>query len=672
MKALTKIAIVLVCFTCVPSNCAREIVPPTDTRVIYVLDDFDDAETRANDFGGNWGALNSDSKNEYASLSFDPQVRRGQYGYALEVSFSLPQGFCGFWESLACHSDDRRRELDLTNYSQIRFWVRGSGNESYSIKVELKQNVAPNDLYDHTAYCRVPVQPGNKGWTLVTLDADLTNGSFWHYNRFKPDPRHMKQMVFVIERASNPAKGHFWIDDIEFVSKDVPFVLSSHSDDEFLNLVEEKTFRYFLDFADPDTGLVQDRATFNDLASVSATGFGLAALCVGAERGWITRAEAARRAELTLNTLLSGKQGPEPDGCMGYRGFFYHFLDPKTGLRKGAGSELSPVDTALLMMGVLTCREYFSDIPAITTLADQLYSRIEWDWMLDPKVNQFNLAWSPEQVDKDKNKGKSRQGFTPGHWDYYTDEVMLISLLAIGSPSHKVAPDVFYSWKRERGHCGSYDFIRSWNGSLFINFFAHVWLDLRKLGPDHHPNTPVDWWYNSLQAVRANRQFCMDNAATTGGNASGYRTYGDTSWGLTACEGPDRVYRAYGAPQAREMDYTSDGTIAPYGAGASILFTPAESIAALKHYFSDADLWSYRFGFSDAYNLDYKGGQNEPWYHHNYFGIDQGPMLLAIENYRSGLIWKLLEHNDSINYAINSIWGKAHPDALETKEGRNN
>jgi hypothetical protein len=238
---------------------------------------------------------------------------------------------------------------------------------------------------------------------------------------------------------------------------------------------------------------------------------------------------------------------------------------------------------------------------------------------------------------------------------------MLICLLAIGSPSHRLEPGVFYSWRRERGRYGPYDFIRSWNGSLFIHFFAHVWLDLRELGPDHHPTTPVDWWRNSLQAVRANRQFCIDHAASAGGgNAQGYLTYGKTSWGLTACEGPDRAYRAYGAPQAKGMEFVSDGTVAPYGAGCSLLFTPSESITALKHYFQDPNLWSYRFGFADAFNLD-PGKGRQPWYHHDYFGIDQGPMLLAIENYRSGLIWKTLAQNESIRRAISSIWDKSAP-----------
>ncbi|HUT57590.1 MAG TPA: glucoamylase family protein, partial [Phycisphaerae bacterium] len=651
-----RLLIAAICLVAAMSG-GRTAPAPRGDGVVHVLDDFNDANMSFNDFCGNWGALNSDPKGECVSLSFDPRVRRGQQGYALEVSFTLPlQGFCGFWESLAGHIEDRRRDLDLTHYREIRFWVRSSGatSEPYSLKVELKQNVATGDSFDYTAYCRVRIDASNKEWTLVSLDADLTNGSVWHYNRFKPDPRHVKQMVFVLEGTRNPPEGHFWIDDVEFASKgESPFMLSGHSDDEFLNLVEEKTFRYFVDFADPDTGLVQDRATFHDLASTAATGFGLAALCVGADRGWVTRAEAASRVQHTLRSLLSGKQGPEPSGCMGYRGFFYHFLDAKTGLRKDKGSELSPVDTALLMMGVLTCKEYFADTPTITTLADQLYRRVEWDWMLDPAVNQFNLAWSPEQVEKDEVAGSPRPGFTSGHWDYYTDEAMLICLLAIGSPSHRVEPGVFYSWRRERGSYGPYHFIRSWNGSLFIHFFAHVWLDLRELGPDHHPTTPVDWWRNSLQAVQANRRFCIDHAASVGGDsAQGYLTYDETSWGLTACEGPDRSYRAYGAPQAEGMNFASDGTVAPYGAGSSILFTPTESIAALRHYFRDTALWSYRFGFGDAYNLGRRGDQREPWYHHNYFGIDQGPMLLAIENYRSGLIWKTVARSEPLSRAI--------------------
>jgi hypothetical protein len=219
--------------------------------------------------------------------------------------------------------------------------------------------------------------------------------------------------------------------------------------------------------------------------------------------------------------------------------------------------------------------------------------------------------------------------------------------------------DAFYAWTREWGTYGGHSLIQSWNGSLFTYVFAHLWIDFRSLGVDGHPAVPVDWWQNSVEATWANWQFAVDHQDDVACDGDDdYITYAEDSWGLTAaenpCPGDEDPYHAYGArPAAVSPDH--DGTIAPYGAGMGMLFVPEKAIPALKHYLTGTDLWRYRFGFGDAYNLD-PADCDGPCYNHIGFGIDQGPMLIAIENYRSGLVWDTLARNKHIREAMCLVW----------------
>ncbi|MEK7273916.1 MAG: glucoamylase family protein, partial [Candidatus Desantisbacteria bacterium] len=231
-----------------------------------------------------------------------------------------------------------------------------------------------------------------------------------------------------------------------------------------------------------------------------------------------------------------------------------------------------------------------------------------------------------------------------------------LCLMGIASPTHPVGINTFYSWKREQGAYSTYSLIQSAPGSLFTYFFAHCWLKLKGLGSDSHPTISVNWWENSVNAAGANWKYCQDK------NYEG--------WGLTACEGQDGSYYAYGAlPCGDTSGPKDDATIAPYGAGSSIAFLPVESISTLKHYFQNTDLWRYLFGFGDAYNphnSTVTTHYNGAWYNHTYFGIDQGPMLIMIENYRSGLIWKYFMQNGDIQKALLTIF----PDAVYSIKGK--
>lgn len=677
-----------------------DTLPIPVTGLEYIFENFNDRDKGFNDFNGNCGELNGD----YIATTFDASTHAGTWGASLRIDYDLPsESFTGIWQSVFGHSTVKTKYLDFTNiygslndeskdFEQIHFWVRGSGTitGTHNIKVEVKDI---RDAYEYTAYRYITIDDSDTAWREVVLDAHVTNSSFWSYNLHPPDPTRMKFLVFIVESYFNNPTGTFHIDDIHFVDADDGlFDLDQHTDDEFLDFVSEKTFLYFLDWYDQDTGLFQDRSTFPDLMSTAATGFGLTALAIGDARGWISHDLATEMASRTLNTLYNGPQGTAITGTMGYKGFFYHFLDTN-GWRKvdendqcRSESELSSVDTALLMAGVLTVREYFSDTTSIRDLANSLYQRVEWAWMLrqlpgDPDNDRLYLGWKPEyhegrlddpntpcnEFDAPYQIPAPGGGYfsgtltDPATWDYYTDEAILINLLAIGSPIHPVPSEVFYAWAREWGECEGklghkHRLIQSWNGSFFTYVFAHLWVDFSILGTDNHPTPTLqpDWWENSVEAARCNWQFAadhQDDIACDGDDK--YTTYGEHSWGLTASDGPDGQYHAYGAlPAAVPPDH--DGTIQPYGAGMAVMLLPEKATLALKHYFANTDLWRYRFGFGDSYNLD-PPDCNGPWYNHAAFGIDQGPMLIGIENYRSGLIWTTIVRNSDISRALDML-----------------
>lgn len=654
-----------------------DTLPAPASGLPYIFEDFNDRNPAFNDFNGNWGVLNGDE----ISVTFESDIYRGSWGSSQKISYDLPEDqFTGIWHSLWGHSAyTQTHSIDFTDLygdflgmdrdiEQIQFWVRGSGMTSsvHNIKIELKDISGD---FNRTAYRYITIDDADTSWQQVVLDADVTNADFWSYNGSPPDPTTMKQMVFVIESYFNHPTGTFFIDDIQFIdSDDAVFDPDTHSDDQFLEFVSGRTFLYFMDWYNPDTGLVQDRSIFPDLYSTAATGFGLTALAIGESQGWVDRALAVEMITTTLNTLYDGHSPADTvtdviSGTNGYRGFYYHFLD-SDGTRKidgaGVGSELSPVDTAILLMGVMTVREYFWDEPGIVNLADAIYERVEWDWMLDPGNDLFYLAWKPE-LDSTYGYTVPAPGggyFSTYHWDYYTDEVILINLLAMGSPTTPIPKDVFYAWARNSGSYGSHTLIHSWNGSLFTYTFAHLWIDFEALGEDNHPTTPVNWWQNSIDAALANWQFSVDHHDDVPCNANEeFTTYSQVSWGLTAAEGPDEEdsYRAYGAlPTDTNTEPVHDGTIAPYGAGMSTFLVPEKSIPTLVYYFENTDLWRYRFGFGDAYNQDPPVCGN-PWYNHALFGIDQGPLLIGIANYRSGLVWETLKSNPYLQNALCAI-----------------
>ena len=363
---------------------------------------------------------------------------------------------------------------------------------------------------------------------------------------------------------------------------------------------------------------------------MGAIGFQLAAYCIGHRRGWADRDELEARVVRILQNLNRLPMGPEPGRSRaGHRGFFYHFLAANIGTRKDESVELSPYDTVLLMTGVQTCKEYFADNIRVQALSQQLFNNVDWDWLVDrsagANAKQFHLAWKP---------GPTEAGTFQGHVDGQTDEALLLDILALGSKTHRVNFETYLARNR---FTGSYpttnqpQFLASWQGSLFNYFFADCWIDLRHRGDDQHPSGARNLWRDDQLAVIANRQFCIDHAGKSAGGSNGlYTTYGENSWGLTACIGPTG-YKGYGAKPGEAMN---DGTIAPSGMAGSIVFDWEKSLSGLKYLYDNHKSFLYgKYGFKDAFNLDQR------WWAEEYLGIDQGITVIMLENYRTGLVW---------------------------------
>ena len=409
------------------------------------------------------------------------------------------------------------------------------------------------------------------------------------------------------------------------------FPLQGMTDDEFLNMVEEKTFWFFWDEANPSNGLIQDRAknfTSNiyDKASIASVGFGLTAICVAHSRGWISYSEAYNRILTTLKTF---RNGPVQD----VNGFFYHYLDMDTGARYG-GCEVSSIDTTLFLAGALFAGQYFKGTE-IETIADELYRAVDWVWMSDNGTNKFvNMSW------KDS-------AFGSFYWDSFSEGVLL-DVLAIGSPTHPKNTDCWKDMKRLIGTYAGYTLIycTPYN-PLFVHQYPHIWIDFRR---KEYGNT--NYFENSRKATLANRQFCIDHQDNIENDGDdNYTTYGPKCWGLTAGDGPVAPwYIAYGAKPNDTVN--DDGTVQPAASVGSIMFTPEESIEALKYMYDNYKdfIWG-KYGFCDGFNLD----RVPDWHSDDVIGISQGAIMLAIENYRTGMVWDVFMQISYINDALNRM-----------------
>ena len=396
-----------------------------------------------------------------------------------------------------------------------------------------------------------------------------------------------------------------------------PLALSK-SDDAFLEDLSHRCFRFFYDQADVATGLVLDRSVADgsrtfwaaNVSNIAASGFGMTALCIGAHRRWIPASAARQRILTTLHFLA--------EHTYNAAGWYWHFMDATTG-EQHWNSEISSIDTALLMAGVLTARAYFAGDRELVKLATHLYERIDFPWMLNRSPNLLCHGW---------RDGK----FLKYRWDAYC-EAGILYLLAIGSPTHPIAPSSWYAWARPKVEYGGFKFISG--GPLFTHQYSQAWVDYRGLH-DAAPSN-LDYFANSIVATKANRAFCIDLASKFP------KSYSSDVWGLTASDGAHGYYAWGDIPASRDID----GTVVPCAPGGSLMFLPDLCIRALQTMQErfGKTIWG-RYGFCDAFN------PTENWVDDDIIAIDQGIILLSAENLRTGNVWRWFMKNPEIAKAM--------------------
>jgi hypothetical protein len=419
----------------------------------------------------------------------------------------------------------------------------------------------------------------------------------------------------------------------------------------FLDDIQRRTFQFFWDTTNPGNGLARDRFPTPSFASIAAVGFALTAYPIGVHRGFVSRAAAAERTLATLRFLARAPQGDARSGMTGHKGFFYHFVDMERGARFEQ-TELSTVDTALLLAGILFAQGYFHrpEEAEIRDLADRIHERIDWRWSM-ARPPTIALGWSPEK------------GHLPYDWIAYS-EAMLVYVLALGSPTHPLGPESWQGWAaglpKAWGSQEGHQLVGF--APLFGHQYSHVWIDFRGIRDAFMREKQLDYFENTRRATLAQHAYAQRNPLQ-------WRGYGPRLWGLTACDGPadvtvqvdgrPRTFRTYSARGPGDFD---DGTVAPTAVGGSVPFAPQLCIGTLMAMREDHGEHLYsEYGYLDSLNLSVppsvplKHGKHVPgrgWYDGDYLGIDQGPILAMIENFRSGLVWEVMRASPHVRRGL--------------------
>jgi hypothetical protein len=406
-----------------------------------------------------------------------------------------------------------------------------------------------------------------------------------------------------------------------------------------LESLQRDTFSYFVHETNPLNGLVRDKTAPDWPASIAATGLALAAYPVAVERCFITRAAAVDIILATLRFFWNSPHGPEVDAT-GYRGFYYHFLDMRTG-RRAWQCELSTVDSALLLAGALTAGAYFdAETPEeqqLRSLADALYRRADWPWAQNGGATVTH-GWKPES------------GFLPWRWEGY-DEALVLYVLGLGSPTHPLPESSYAAWTStyEWKHIYGFDYLYA--GPLFTHQLSHIWIDFRGIQDAFMRAKGIDYFENSRRATQVQRAYAIDNPHK-------FAHYGHC-WGLTASEGPGPTTITVNGIERQFFDYVGrgvpygpdDGTLAPWAVAASLPFAPEIVLPALDHCIHELKLTeSNRYGFKASFNPTYPGAAGHPdgWVSPWHFGLNEGPTVLMIENYRTGMVWRLMRDSSYI------------------------
>ena len=399
----------------------------------------------------------------------------------------------------------------------------------------------------------------------------------------------------------------------------------SEADDAFLEDLSYRAFRFFSEHADPQTGLVLDRVRTNgtaipgrslEVASIALTGFALTAMCIASNRRWADPNQLRERVRRTLRYLAYEQEH--------VRGWYYHFVNRTSGERVW-NSELSTIDTALLLAGAITAQQYYRDDAEIAALAADIYRRTDFRWMLDTRTGLLHMGWSPEK------------GLINAEWSAY-DEQAILYVLGIGSPTHPIPAACWYRFARPLMEAYGYKFVG--HGPLFTHQYSQAWLDLAGVrdGPPFH----IDYFQNSVAATYAHRAYCL---SLRGFNS----TYSEHLWGITASDS-DIGYVIWGEPLSRRG---VDGTVVPCAAGGSLMFAPEICLPTLRFMRNNFGEYVYgRYGFADAFN------PQTLWVDPDVVGMDVGITLLSAENLRSGSIWRWFQRSPNIRRATEQLF---HP-----------
>jgi len=400
-----------------------------------------------------------------------------------------------------------------------------------------------------------------------------------------------------------------------------------------LDNLRRATFDYFRNEVDPRTGLTADKTQPGSPSSIAAVGMGLSVYIVAIERGWLSRREAVERTLTVLRFLHSSHQGAEAHAT-GYRGFYYHFLDMQTG-RRAWKCELSTIDTAILMAGVLTAANYFTlesqEESEIRELAESLYRRVDWQWALNGATTICH-GWKPES------------GFLACRWDTCYSEALILYVLALGSPTFPVDPQGYREWISTFEWRKVYDIEYLYAGPLFIHQMSHLWLDFRGIHDEFNRQKGIDYFENSRRATQVHQQYGIANPL-------GFAHYHKYGWGLTASDGPGPAVLEVNGVRRVFYDYVArgapfgpdDGTISPWAVVASLPFAPEIVIDTVRHAIERLRLAGRSpYGFDASFNPTYPETSRNPhgWVSPWIFGLNQGPIILMIENFQSELIWK--------------------------------
>jgi hypothetical protein len=667
-----------------------------------------------NDFSGNMGVVNASyGQMELPCRDESPCPIRFKWNFG-----PVPEAFTGVFlslfgltETITTFDGSNTEIVDFPEHyldlNDIDSPLREPGgprrlegicfNMSYQAAEALKLRVELKDTQGGTRFTRltVPSSPSPQVHCWYFRDPDS------YHSGDNLNIRRAKELILIVERqhvadnVQNPGSGLLDIHDIWFTPGFGEFHLENEQ--ELLDLLERRAYQYFLDWSsrkDDSMDIPQDRSTFGDLLTVGGIGFVLPAHIIAAERGWIGRDEAAERVLNVLDVLhTSGTFGPERVGRVGYRGWFYHFLGidgrrkhnfdrPTTPDRDESLDtvELSTIDTGLALMGVLAAQSYFDaeneTEGKIRDQAQKIYNRVEWPFMLEENTRQFYLGWKPHEIRDDEEHpfdipdseglGHYSGTLTNAHTlDYYTDEALILILLAAGATEHPLEDplEVYCALEMEPDDEG---LVRTWPGSLFTYQFLRAFIDTREFQVTCPGQEPIDWYANSRQAIFSVIDYAEENPR-------GFETYGPDAWGISAAEGPWDVYHAYGAPSvAVNPEPEEDGTITYYAMMSAVSFGEdlrQRSISAL-HAAWKRGHWHPRFAIPDAFNDEISQAEpiptpdkivrdSGPWVQWALFAIDQGPMLLHLENARSGLIWDLLAENPNIQRALERLGAAA-------------